>query len=231
MKEINLRITSDGISIKSVNEEGVTEYKRCEKDELLQLIRTSLSKEERIYNSTDILNENIIEVATTINPGNGSVTKDYFLYVDKGPLPFNYLNKIYLFDEFPALLFHFEVNGSNKIQDANVFVVIEERSNFNNDTVLYKYPFGNVSPYSGICWGGNERPLINESGDLLKAVNLFFQSPTGDHLYNKMDIEFNGPQSKLLKGLTSNKININDILIKHDSFSNYKKRTTYHNGQ
>ena len=229
MKEINLKITVDGISIKSVNKEGVTEYKRCEKEELLRLIETSLSREEEIYNNTGILHKNIIEISTAINPGNGSVTRDYFLYVSKGPLPFNYFNKIYIFEEFPALLFRFKVDNSNKIQSASVFVIKEERDSFNNDTLLYKYPFGNVWADGRICWGGNNLPLINESRDLLKAVDLFFQFPTGDDLYSGKNVRFNGPQSKLLKKLTSNKININDILIEYGSFLSYKEmqRTSY----
>lgn len=84
---------------------------------------------------------------------------------------------------FPNLIFYFDIKNGTKRQ-SYVFSVKEEFAGLKDETKLYNFPYGNVSPGSGnICWGGNTLGTINAPLLLEKMIGLFFDAPMNTDLY------------------------------------------------
>ena len=88
---------------------------------------------------------------------------------------------------YPSLMFFFTVK-EGKIDKSTVFAVKESKlQDINDETPLYNYPYGNVSPFSGrICWGSNSLPKIKSFRELDTHVTLFINSPTNNDLFQPL---------------------------------------------
>lgn len=83
---------------------------------------------------------------------------------------------------FPALFFYFSIKDS-RIGSTYVFAL--KGNQWNEDDVLYNYPFGNVSTdYHNVCWGSNQLPAIETLQTLDVVVSLFYDSPTNNDYYS-----------------------------------------------
>lgn len=80
----------------------------------------------------------------------------------------------------PSLAFSFQVD-KGRLQNTRVFVLKDE--NPTENSVLYRYPFGNVHDDGRVCWGSNVFPDIREIKRLEMVMTLFIQSPCNSDLY------------------------------------------------
>lgn len=82
--------------------------------------------------------------------------------------------------EMPALVFAFEVKKCKVVQ-TRVFCVKDEEPS--PESILYRFPLGNVSNSSGrVCWGNNPLPKVKGLKDLEKIMTCFLTSPfNSDH--------------------------------------------------
>ena len=91
------------------------------------------------------------------------------------------------------MVFRFSTNAEGKVSDCRIGVVADETPT--PDTVMYHYPFSNVSEGSGhLCVGANTMPTYKK---LHKAVNLpafLLSIPNNMHSYykthNKLGLEY-----------------------------------------
>lgn len=82
---------------------------------------------------------------------------------------------------YPALLFHYRINGG-KVTATRIFAV--KGKSWSNRTRLYNYPFGNVSVDGGhTCWGSNQLPAVDILKKLEVVTSLFFDSPCNNDYY------------------------------------------------
>ncbi|MCH5248331.1 MAG: hypothetical protein J1E98_00290 [Lachnospiraceae bacterium] len=80
----------------------------------------------------------------------------------------------------PSLVFSFHVN-KGRLERTQVFTLKDEEAT--EDSILYRYPYGNVHDNGNVCWGNNAFPVIPEIKRLETAMTLFIQSPCNSDLY------------------------------------------------
>lgn len=80
----------------------------------------------------------------------------------------------------PSLVFHFKVEGT-RLMYTSVYVIKDEKPA--DKTMLYRYPFGNVSAEGHVCWGSNVLPEIKDLKALESVMMLFIQSPGNSDYY------------------------------------------------
>lgn len=159
-------ITDDGVKqVKKVTISSLVEVLSGSQEGELNLIRTGKLPrgyyDGKIYQDKQDLNGEIVIVL----PKNRQI--------------FNY-RKEYHEISMPSLVFHFKV-VHHIIKSTCVYSM---KDNIPNDSsMLYYYPFGNVSLYTNeVCWGANMRKITNLK-DLDEFVTLFLQAPTNDDYY------------------------------------------------
>ena len=81
----------------------------------------------------------------------------------------------------PSLVFSFHVD-TGRLEKTRVFVLKDDKPTGNS--VLYRYPFGNVYDDGRVCWGSNVFPDILEIKRLEMVMTLFIHSPCNSDLYN-----------------------------------------------
>lgn len=83
---------------------------------------------------------------------------------------------------FPALFFCYVIKKGD-IKQTKVFAL--KGKNWNYDSTLYNYPFGNVSISThDVCWGSNALPRILGLQTLDVVSSLFYDSPTNNDYYD-----------------------------------------------
>lgn len=80
----------------------------------------------------------------------------------------------------PSLVFSFHVN-KGRLENTRVFTLKDE--NPTGNSVLYRYPYGNVYDDGRVCWGSNVFQDILEIKRLEMVMTLFIQSPCNSDLY------------------------------------------------
>lgn len=99
---------------------------------------------------------------------------------------------------FPGLVFLFSVLNGN-VQKKCCFAHIEQ--NVTMDTLLYRYPFGNVSITGDICMGSIKTPTIANIYDVEGIIDDFFCSETNNDYYSTKN-RTGMKQEELLKRLS-----------------------------
>lgn len=85
--------------------------------------------------------------------------------------------------ELPALVFAFRVK-EGRAKETYVFSMKNEQPT--SESILYHFPLGNVSLYSGsVCWGANELPDVNCLKDLDMLMTYFISYPFNSDHYQK----------------------------------------------
>ena len=83
---------------------------------------------------------------------------------------------------FPAIFMYYEIEAG-KITNTKVYAI--KGKHWNQDTILYNYPFGNVSTQNHkVCWGNNLIPKIESLHVLDIVTSIFFDSPTNNDHYS-----------------------------------------------
>lgn len=80
----------------------------------------------------------------------------------------------------PSLVFAFHVE-EGKLSHTRVFTLKDETPK--DESVLYRYPYGNVYDDGRVCWGYNKLQDIREIKGLEMIMTLFIQSPCNSDLY------------------------------------------------
>jgi hypothetical protein len=131
---------------------------------------------------------------------------------------------------FPSLIMFIDI-VEGVIENTDIFSIKEEKSSQVDDTtLLFNYPYGNVSPYTGrICWGSNPLPIIESFKMLDELILLFINSPTNNDLYLPMQsVNKNISLIKLIKSQAP-RSNFNKKLLvpTNISFLDFMSRIKY----
>jgi len=104
------------------------------------------------------------------------------LVLPKGRHMLNYFGDITILP-FPDLTFLFEV-GNGYLKNSKVFALDRGKSQeIQADTVVCRYPFGNVYFDGRICWGTNMLPQVKNITESSLFIELFLGSETNMDLY------------------------------------------------
>lgn len=70
------------------------------------------------------------------------------------------------------------MGNQKKIGTMRLFAVANDGKPISEDTLLFDFPYTNVMKGSGtVCWGQNERLLVDTLSEAKKALLLFFSAP------------------------------------------------------
>lgn len=215
--EVNIRITDEGIDVVDKREDGTVAYKRVELQELLKVLDLSSEKSEILTVDSKQLPKNCIRVFSHVSEK--ATSNGYFLYVEEGNFDITYYKDVFKDFHMPNLLFYFSIN-KNKIVKSKVFAVKDKIDEITDDTILYRYPFGNVFTGGNICWGTNVLPKITSPLQLKGIPYMFINSPTVDDLYPKYK---DMTQRELLMDLQNKKFGVYDILQEDTTYEKFIK--------
>lgn len=141
----------------------------------------------------------------------------YVLLKEKHKAPMQIFNRMYGNVGVPTLLYGVKVINDRM---SDLFVVAIKDNVVIENTVIYKYPFTNVSGTLGkVCLGGNIfNKGISKGNELYKIPNQFFSMPNTMHSYrsdnNSKGLEF----ETMLKNLNDNEFD-DDLLVDKDNLS------------
>lgn len=103
------------------------------------------------------------------------------LEIEKKRWNINYYKTPYESVGHPKMLFEFVIRGKS-IEGCRIFAL--KNGNVKSSSKLYRYPFGNVNSNNVACWPQLNEIEINRLTQLRNLPQLFFNSPTNDHLYD-----------------------------------------------
>ncbi len=111
----------------------------------------------------------------------------------------------------PHMLFIYSIK-KGVVQSRRCFAVKD--TDITEDTVLYRFPFGNVGEDNGnMCYGGIKLPDCTELSSIDELVQLFLNGEVNDDLYRPSKTTKNCKQFQLYKYLTGKKKFPYSILI------------------
>ena len=119
--------------------------------------------------------------------------KSYCLWYPRLYADISYHETAYPSFPLPRLVFAFHVDTEGKIGECRMGVVADEKPTM--ETVMYRYPFSNVSGTRGdICIGANSLPKYKTPHTLVSLPALLLSIPNGDHsfsvLNNKLGLQY-----------------------------------------
>lgn len=112
-----------------------------------------------------------------------SVENDSFkcvTIIPKGKQTVKYKDLVFCIP-FPSLAFYFEVLKGN-LTNSCCYAIAD--TDHNDNTSLYRYPFGNVYDDGDICWGNNQIEYISNIKKIENIITLFYCLPTNDDMYS-----------------------------------------------
>lgn len=117
----------------------------------------------------------------------------YFLRYPELYADFRYFDTEYRHFPIPRLVFGFKyMPDAHKVAGCSVCVVKDER--LKEDTILYRYPFSNVSGDGRICLGNNALPVYKDPSRLHTLASYILRMPNNNDHYrtgnNRLNAEF-----------------------------------------
>ncbi|OZQ97422.1 hypothetical protein [Paenibacillus sp. VTT E-133291] len=79
----------------------------------------------------------------------------------------------------PRMIFAYRISNGGYIDKINIFSIKGTRQ-IKGDTMLYKYPYANVTIGGSVCMGNNNLPNIKNLSQCSTLHNMFFGSPSSD---------------------------------------------------
>lgn len=156
---------------------GVIQEKYVDIKELLQALSDSTVSENEMHRIGKLPQHYYDGV---ISREGGILNGKIVMIVPKGKRHTVYENTKYHIP-FPTMLFYFEI-VDERIDKTKVYALKGKR--YRENSVLYNYPFGNVSLYAHtVCWGSNILPKINDLQTLDVICSLFYDSPSNNDYY------------------------------------------------
>ena len=164
---------------------GIVKCKEIQADAFLDCIKSSI---RRNYVSSGLLPPNCLHIGID-SDGN----KAYCLWYPRLYADTSYHETAYLNFPLPRLVFAFHVDTEGKIGECRMGVVADEKPTM--ETVMYRYPFSNVSGTRGaICIGANALPRYKTPHALANLPAFLLSIPNGDHsfsvLNNKLGLQY-----------------------------------------
>ena len=156
----------------------IVKCKEIQEDALLDCIKNSMRHN---YISSGLLPPNCLYIEID-SDGNKSYCLCYpRLYAD-----ISYHETAYPSFPLPRLVFAFHVDTEGKIGECRMGVVADERPTM--ETVMYCYPFSNVSGARGeICIGSNALPRYKTPHALASLPAFLLSIPNGDHSFSVLN--------------------------------------------
>lgn len=174
---------SDGAEIfVEERKNGIKSCKCISLDDLLVCIKSSLKEIKPTYNA--VLPKNALFYSCSPEAGEFSAATEY---------PYNkaditYMNTVYKDFPLPKLVFGFKV-ADGKIR--KVYLGVTENGVLRDSSLMYTYPFSNVSKDFVLCTGGNALPEIKSPYSLSNMPDYILSLPDNDDYFN---IRNNRPQ-------------------------------------
>lgn len=98
----------------------------------------------------------------------------------------------------PRLIYGFWVDRYGKV--TSVKVTVAENGKLTENTILYEYPFSNVSDYK-MCTGSNQLPTVKSLAQLERMPYYIFSMPDNNDLYRKYNTKLDMEYRNLLEYL------------------------------
>lgn len=154
---------------------GIKSCKCISLNDLLVCIKSSLKEIKPTYNA--VLPKNALFYSCCPETGSFSAAMEY---------PYNkaditYMNTEYRDFPLPKLVFGFKVAGG-KIK--KVYLGITGNGILRESSLMYTYPFSNVSSDFVLCTGGNALPEIKTPFSLSNMPDYILSLPDNDDYYN-----------------------------------------------
>ena len=154
---------------------GIKSCKCISLNDLLVCIKSSLKEIKPTYNA--VLPKNALFYSCCPETGSFSAAMEY---------PYNkaditYMNTEYRDFPLPKLLFGFKVAGK-KIK--KVYLGITGNGILRESSLMYTYPFSNVSKDFVLCTGGNALPEIKSPYSLSNMPDYILSLPDNDDYFN-----------------------------------------------
>ena len=154
---------------------GIKSCKCISLDDLLVCIKSSIREIKPIYRA--VLPKNALFYSCCPETGSFSAAMEY---------PYNkaditYMNTEYRDFPLPKLVFGFKVAGK-KIK--KVYLGITGNGILRESSLMYTYPFSNVSKDFVLCTGGNALPEIKSPYSLSNMPDYILSLPDNDDYYN-----------------------------------------------
>jgi len=154
---------------------GIKSCKCISLDDLLVCIKSSIREIKPIYRA--VLPKNALFYSCCPETGDFSAAMEY---------PYNkaditYMNTEYKDFPLPKLVFGFKVAGK-KIK--KVYLGITGNGILRESSLMYTYPFSNVSKDFVLCTGGNALPEIKSPYSLSNMPDYILSLPDNDDYYN-----------------------------------------------
>ena len=177
--ELRIRIIPEaGQVLIETHTDGIVKCKEIQEDALLDCIKNSMRHN---YVSSGLLPPNCLHIEID-SVGN----KSYCLWYPRLYADISYHETAYPSFPLPRLVFAFHVDTEGKIGECRMGVVADEKPTM--ETVMYRYPFSNVSGTRGaICIGANSLPKYKTPHTLANLPALLLSIPNGDHSFNALN--------------------------------------------
>lgn len=191
--ELRIRIIpEDGQILIETHADGTIRCKEVQEDAFLDCIKNSMRQN---YVSSGLLPPDCIHVG--LHPDGG---RSYCLWYPRLHADISYHETAYPNFPLPRLVFAFQLDTEGKAGSCRLGVVADEKPTM--DTVMYRYPFSNVSGAQGnICIGANALPKYKTAHALASLPTFLLSIPNGDHSYHPLNSRLNLPYRDLLEHL------------------------------
>lgn len=165
---------------------GVITRKEIQRNDLLNCFQGSLIQEDSGYNSGFL-------PLNTIALFQNSEEKCFVLWHPKLYADVSVYDTPYPHFPIPRLVFGFTLNQNGKASNCRIGVVADETPT--PETVMYHYPFSNVSRGSGyLCVGANSLPIYKKQHKAFHLPDFLLSIPNNMHGYyttnNKLGLEY-----------------------------------------
>ena len=122
----------------------------------------------------------------------------YFIRYPELCADFRYFDTEYRNFPIPRLVFGFKyMPDAHKVAGCSVCVVKDER--LKADTILYRYPFSNVSSNGRICLGNNALPVYKDPSRLHTLAGYILRMPNNNDHYSKNNNQLHAEYRDLLE--------------------------------
>lgn len=185
--DIIIRISPEqGKIIVEEDDNGVLSRKSIDKESLLECFRGSIFQEQQgTFSGFLPLN--------TISVFQSDKGKQFTLWHPRLYADVSLYDTPYPHFPIPRLVFRFFLSNEGKVSDCRIGVVADEVPT--PETVMYHYPFSNVSRGSGhLCVGANTLPIYKKQHKAYNLPAFLLSIPNNMHSYsksnNKLDMDY-----------------------------------------
>lgn len=175
------------------NSNGVLSRKSIDEDSLIQCFRNSrLREREGLFSGFLPLN--------TISVFQNDDGKQFTLWYPRLYADVSVYDTPYPKFPIPRLVFRFSLDKEGKVSDCRIGVVADETPA--PETVMYHYPFSNVSRGSGhLCVGANTLPIYKKQHKAFNLPAFLLSIPNNMHYYNKSNNKLGMDYRELMEHL------------------------------